>query len=201
MKKKLALLTAVILVLALVFPGCSQTDTAGKTGSDTPPETLDSQSFIEWFGTGNKLRNAEETEHTFRLTENIVLTQDIRLDGRSVTLNLDGHSITGGAFRAFTLSGGATLTLIGGTIATKGEDSDGGVFRLDSSNLTLDNMIVQNTDDSHISERRIGGVIYANSESENFGIITLKGGIFREQGADPRLVVHDQKFHYSSVGF
>ena len=175
MKKKLALLTALILLLSLVFPGCSKTDS--ESAADGPaPDTLDSQTFIEWFGTGNKLRNAKEKEHTFRLTEDIVLTQDIRLDGRSVTLNLDGHSITGGVFRAFTLTGGASLTLTGGTVATKGEDSDGGVIRLTDSDLTLDNVRLQNTDDSHISERRTGGVIYATTEASDNSTVTLKGG-------------------------
>lgn len=176
MKKKLTLLTVLILVLSLVFPGCSGKDSASSAENGPAPDTLNAQSFIEWFGTGNKLRNASEKSHTFRLTEDIVLTQDIRLDGRSVTLELDGHSITGGVFRAFTLSGGASLTLSGGTVATKGDDSDGGVIRLTDSDLTLDNVRLQNTDDSHISERRIGGVIYATTETAESSTVTLKGG-------------------------
>lgn len=174
MKKKLSLAVILILLVSLVFPGCSGDPSESGTADGPAPETLDAKAFIDWLGTGQRLRQAEEKEHTFRLTEDITLTQEVHLDGRSVTLNLDGHSISGGVIRAFTLTNGASLTLTGGSLSTKGDNSDGGVIRLTDSNLILDNMKVQNTDDSHISERRIGGVIYAMGENQ--GTVTLKGG-------------------------
>lgn len=175
MKKRLALLLALMMLLSVVFPGCGKEDAAsGDPGA--VPETLDEKSFMEWLGSGQKLRNVGETEHSFRLTESIELTQEVRLDGRSVTLDLNGNKISAGKVRAFHLTGGASLTLVGGTLETKGDDSNGGVLLLVDSNLTLDNMKVLNTDDSHISGHRAGGVIYATGESENAGTVTLKGG-------------------------
>lgn len=183
--KKLAFLTVLVLVLSLFLPACggenADTDAAAEStgaqdAADQVPATLTVTTFDQWLGSGKKVQNSETKNYTFTLGEDITLPQEITLDGRSVTLELNGHTISGGQIRAFTLTNGATLTLRGGKLETKGADADGGVIRLTDSDLILDQMTVSNTDDSHISERRTGGVIYANSENTDFGKITLQGG-------------------------
>ena len=161
MRRRLSLLLILSMVAALCLPGCG--------GGE--PETLKAKNFEEWFA---ELSQSETKTHTYQLTEDVTLNKEIVIDGHDVTLDLAGHTITGEKIRAFSLTGGATLTLKGGTVETKGANENGGVIYLDSSYLHLDNMKVTNTDDSHIGELLGGGVIYAAGKEG--GSVTLKGG-------------------------
>ena len=181
-KKTVLLIGGIVLAVVLIVVGifALRNIGAGKT-ADRPVKLGTVIDFNSYLGEGKKLSKPQAEPVYMQLTGNIkVSAQGVIAAGNTVYLDLNGHTITGGVNRAFSVSEGASLTVTGGTVQTEGADADGGVFAVEGagSSLTLENVFATNTDDSHVSGRAAGGVIYANcpGDAEVSATVTLGEG-------------------------
>ncbi len=150
---------------------------AGKT-ADRPIKIGSVLDFNSFLGDGKKLSMPQAEPVYLQLTGDVTVSKEgVIAAGNIVYLDLNGHTVTGGTNRAFAVRDGASLTVTHGTVQTEGADADGGVFAVEGAGcaLTLENVFAANTNDSHISQRVSGGVIYAScpGDAENCATVTL----------------------------
>lgn len=158
-RKLLALVTCLLVTVSLILSGC------GAATADKPAGLGSGSSFSSWFGPGKKLSKQEPGTYYFQLTKDIKIDAEGVIAGQNVVIDLNGHTITGGNHRAFAVSAGGSLVLKNGTVQTMGADANGGVISLeDAKGLELVDVNLANTDDTQISDRLSGGVLYANAK-------------------------------------
>lgn len=156
MKKMISICLAVVLTLGLCACG-------GGTAAEKPVKLSSAGQFTSWFGEGKKLSKKSGQTVYFQLTGDIKLRKEgLITGGNTVYIDLNGHSITGDANRAFSVTDSA-LILRGGTVETAGAPDNGGVICVQGagSGLTLEDVTMSNTDDSGVTGMALGGVIYA----------------------------------------
>ncbi len=182
-KKKLILLIGgAVLAVALVVAGVFGLRNVGAGKSaDRPVKLSSSMDVSGWLGENKKVNKNQNGTYYMQLTGDVSLKKEaVITGGNTVYLDLNGHTLSGDTNRAFSVSGGGKLILFGGTVETKGADADGGVIWVNGEDcaLTLENVTLTNTDDSHIVNRVSGGVIYIASpgDSEKNAVLTLKTG-------------------------
>lgn len=176
-KKGLSLLLAALMVVTML-QGCA------AATADDPAELGSAGDFNRWFSDGRSALTHKEApgDYYFKLTDNITLSKMGIIDnGHKVTIDLNGFTITNkeeDAVRAFHVAEGAALTLIGGALEMTGADANGGMICVEGagSGLTLDNVVLTNTDDSKIGADLSGGVLYVNgSDPAAPVVVTMKG--------------------------
>lgn len=182
-KKQILLLAGgavvlVALVVAAVF-GLRNVG-AGKT-AEKPVKVSSALDMGSWLAEGKKVNKTQGGTYYMQLTGDVKLKKEaVITGGNTVYFDLNGHTLSGETNRAFSVSDGGKLILFGGTVETKGADADGGVIYVSGADcaLTLENVTLNNTDDSHISGRVNGGVIYIASpgDSDQNAVLTVKAG-------------------------
>lgn len=169
-KKLLIILGSVLLVAILVVSVVLLLRNVGKGATAEKPISLSSGlDFDHWFG-GEKsaVSRKEAGTYYFKLSGDITVnTEGLLASGHTVVLDLDGHTISGGKNRVFSVTNGS-LILKNGTVKTAGADADGGLLCVKGAgcNLELEGMVLTNTDDTHITQRVAGGVLFVTSPTE-----------------------------------
>lgn len=176
-KRSFAAVLAVLMLMSIVLSGC------GAATAEKPASLGSAGSFNSWFTDGNKSLTNRETPGTyyFKATRDFKLNDMGVIDnGHRVVIDLDGHTLTGKnakKVQAFTVSEGASLTLMNGGIQLPGADDDGGLIKVEGSNsrLNLINVTLTNSDDS-LSEGKNGGVLSVTSPVEGApAVVTVQG--------------------------
>lgn len=161
MKRILTMLLTAALALGLCACG-------GGATAEKPIKISSAMQFNSWFGEGKKLSKKNGEAVYFRLTGDIKLNKEGVIAGNNdITIDLNGHSITGGASRAFSVAD-SRLHLLNGTVETAGAPENGGVISVTGSGsvLGLVDVTLSNTEDAAPNATALGGVIYANGSGE-----------------------------------
>ena len=199
-RRFLALITCLLVMVSLVLSGC------GAATADKPASLGSGGDFSRWFGPEKKLSKQEPGTYYFQLTKDIKISTEGLISGQDVVIDLNGHTITGENNRAFCVSDGGSLVLKNGTVQTMGADANGGVIALeDAKGLELVDVNLTNTDDTQISDRLSGGVLYANSKElcniHIYGTSTLTGSAsgLRRSGGTVALAGQAQLYLHSGT--
>ena len=176
-KRGFAAVLAVLMLMSILLSGC------GGATKEKPASLGSAGAFNKWFTDGKKSLTNQETSGTyyFKVTKDFKLNDLGVIDnGHQVVIDLDGHILTGKnakKVQAFSVSEGASLTLMNGGIELPGAEGDGGLIKVDGSNsrLNLINVTLTNTDDS-FSNGKNGGVLDVTSPVDGVpAVVTIQG--------------------------